>query len=171
MRSTYLLLLPVACLALSACGGARKAAKKQSYMTSAYNDIKVALNEADVKLLKDTVKVVFDNKLLFDFASATIKPQNYAAFERFAEALNHHGKTKILITGYTDAIGSDENNNALSLRRADSARNLLAAYQVKKNRMFTWGLGSKHPLASNSTEEGRKLNRRCEFIILYNYEK
>lgn len=170
MRSKYLLLLPATYLVLSACGTTRKTAKKQKYMASAYEDIKGALNEADVKLLNDTVKVVFDNKVLFDFASATIKQQNYNAFERFAKTLNRHGKTKILITGYTDAIGSDENNTNLSLRRADSSKNLLAAYHVKKKRMYTWGLGAKNPVKSNETEEGRKLNRRCEFILLYNYK-
>lgn len=171
MRSKYLLLLPATYLVLSACGGAKKAMKQQRYMAAAYKDLKGTLNEADVKLLNDTVKVVFDNKILFDFASATIKPQNFSAFERFAKALNNHGKTKILITGYTDAVGTDEHNNNLSMRRADSARNLLTAYHVKAGRIFTWGLGSKNPLSTNETEEGRKLNRRCEFILLYNYKQ
>jgi len=171
MRSKYLLLLPATYLVLAACGSTKKTTKQQRYMAATYEDIKGALNEADVKLLNDTVKVVFDNKVLFDFASASIKPENFGAFQRFAKALNNHGKTKILITGYTDAIGTDEKNNNLSLRRADSASNLLTAYHVKKKRIFTWGLGAKNPLSTNETEEGRKLNRRCEFILLYNYNQ
>jgi len=171
MRSKYLLLLPATYLVLSACGGAKKAMKQQRYMAAAYKDLKGTLNEADVKLLNDTVKVVFDNKILFDFASATIKPQNFSAFERFAKALNNHGKTKILITGYTDAVGTDEHNNNLSMRRADSAEIGDHAAVEHMLRIFTWGLGSKNPLSTNETEEGRKLNRRCEFILLYNYKQ
>lgn len=169
MRSKYLLLLPATCLAMAACHSTKKTTKKQTYMTAAYEDLKTVLNEADVKLLNDTVKVVFERKVLFDFGSATVRSVNYDAFQRFAQSLNGHSKTKILITGYTDSVGNEASNGTLSLRRADSAKNLLVHYKVSKKRIYTWGLAAKNPVKSNATEEGRKQNRRCEFILLYNY--
>lgn len=139
-------------------------------MSATYTDIKNAVNEADVQLLNDTVKVVFSNNVLFDFASATIKDNMYPAFDRFAKALNAHNKTEVLICGYTDSIGTADRNSNLSQRRADSAKNLLVYYKVKDNRMYTWGLGAKNPVLPNNTEQGRQKNRRVEFVILYNYK-
>ena len=42
--------------------------------------------------------------------------------------------------------------------------------EVKNKRIFTWGFGPKNPVASNATVEGRKQNRRVEFVFLYNYQ-
>jgi outer membrane protein OmpA-like peptidoglycan-associated protein len=141
-----------------------------SYMSATYTDIKNAVNEADVQLLNDTVKVIFSNSVLFDFGSAYIKPNMHAAFDRFAKALNAHPKTDVLICGYTDSVGTAERNMDLSQKRADSAKTLLVYYQVKDKRMLTWGLGAKNPVMPNNTEQGRQKNRRVEFVILYDYK-
>jgi len=143
--------------------------KHANYMTKTYDDIKNSVNEAEVTLLSDTVKVVFENNVLFDFGSATIKPQVFPAFQRFAKALNKHDKTEVLICGYTDTIGLLDRNINLSQKRADSAKALLTYNNVDERRIFTWGLGSKNPVASNNTEEGRQQNRRVEFVLLRNY--
>lgn len=140
-------------------------------MTKTYDDVKKSVNEAEVTILSDTVKVVFENNVLFDFGSATIKPQIFPAFQRFAKALNKHDKTEVLICGYTDTIGSIDRNINLSQKRADSAKALLMYNNVDEKRIFTWGLGAKNPIASNSTEEGRQQNRRVEFVLLHNYNK
>ena len=141
-------------------------------MEKAYTDFKQALNEADVQLIRDTVKIVFKNPVLFRFKEATVLPEMMPSFERMAQVLIQHPKTEILVVGHTDSIGGDNSlNQQLSLRRADSAVNVLAFYKVDRSRMDTWGLGSKEPIATNATEEGRSRNRRVEFIVLYNYDK
>lgn len=140
-------------------------------MAKTYDDVKKSVNEAEVTILSDTVKVVFENNVLFDFGSATIKPQIFPAFQRFAKALNKHDKTEVLICGYTDTIGSIDRNINLSQKRADSAKALLMYNNVDEKRIFTWGLGAKNPVASNSTEEGRQQNRRVEFVLLHSYNK
>jgi outer membrane protein OmpA-like peptidoglycan-associated protein len=90
---------------------------------------------------------------------------------RFADALNKFEKTAILISGYTDSIGTDEYNEKLSAQRADTAKAALVNNKVANQRINTWGMGKRHPIATNETEEGRALNRRVEFIILYDVKK
>lgn len=140
-------------------------------MTHAYTDIKKSLYEANVVLIKDTVKVVFPNSVLFDFGSATIKPGIYPAFERFSSVLNKYKQVDVLICGHSDTVGTAEMNIALSKRRADSAKALLIYGNVDECRFYTWGMGSRHPVASNESEAGRQQNRRVEFIVLRKHKK
>jgi OOP family OmpA-OmpF porin len=55
----------------------------------------------------------------------------------------------------------------LSRQRALQIKEVLITASISASRLEAWGLGSKSPIASNDTEEGRKLNRRVEFVILY----
>ena len=88
------------------------------------------------------------------------------SMHRFANALNKFHHTNVLITGYTDSVGTDEYNNRLSSERADTAKASLVQLTVLPERIKTWGMGKRYPIASNETEEGRAKNRRVEFIIL-----
>ncbi len=172
MNSRILFLLLAGTMIFASCSSSKKLAKRKKYMEQTYTDFRKVLNDADVALLNDTVKILFRNPVLFDFNEATISPALLPSLARMANVLQDHPKTEILITGHTDAVGGDNpNNQQLSLRRADSALNVLAYYKVKRKRMDTWGLGTKEPIASNATEEGRARNRRVEFIVLYNYDK
>ncbi|WP_165836305.1 OmpA family protein [Taibaiella soli] len=139
-------------------------------MRKTYVDLKKSVNEAEVSILNDTVKVVFGNNVLFDFGSARIKAEVFPAFKRFSDALNKHPETEILVCGYTDTVGGEGTNINLSQKRADSAKAMLVYNNVDDRRIFTWGLGFKNPVASNTTEEGRQQNRRVEFVILHNYK-
>ncbi|XZF14405.1 OmpA family protein [Chitinophagaceae bacterium MMS25-I14] len=165
-------LAPFLCVFMlsESCKTTKSAAQKKKYMQATYEDLKKSIPGADVRMLNDTVKVIFPNDVIFDFASAAVKPELFPTIQRFAEALREHSKTEILICGYTDNIGTEDRNAALSQRRADSAKTLLHSYKVKTKRMYTWGLGSKDPVASNGTEEGRQKNRRVVFVILYDYK-
>lgn len=171
MKNASILCLLAALMATTACRNEKKLTgrKMVHYMEHAYLDLRTSLNDAEVTLLTDTVKVIFPESVMFDFASARIKSTEHPAFDRFANVLNNYKHTKILITGYADTVGNANNNVFLSLRRSDSAKNVLSYYSVSPKRIYTWGLGSKNPRASNETAEGRAKNRRVEFIILYNY--
>lgn len=137
-------------------------------MNEQYKELKDALNEAEVSIIKDSIKVIFSTGILFETASDQLKEDIKPAFQRFAKVLNKFDKTKIMITGHTDNTGADAFNKELSENRAKSAKALLGSYQVNNERMYTWGQGSREPLAGNNTEEGRAKNRRVEFVILYN---
>ncbi|HTN18067.1 MAG TPA: OmpA family protein [Chitinophagaceae bacterium] len=137
-------------------------------MRKTYKKLKRSLkSSALVSHLNDTVKVIFPSNLMFGFNSASINEPIIPKMQRFALALNKFDRTAVLISGHTDNKGAEQYNNELSGRRADSAKVVLSQYQVKPERINTWGMGMRHPVASNETDEGRALNRRVEFVILY----
>lgn len=141
---------------------------KHAYMRKTYKKLKRSLkSSARVSHLNDTVKVIFPSNLMFDFNSASISGTIIPKMQRFAVALNKFDRTAVLVSGHTDNKGAEQYNNELSSRRADSAKVVLSQYQVKPERINTWGMGMRHPIATNDTEEGRALNRRVEFVILY----
>lgn len=169
-KTLTLLLFPFLLLALACNPQKKMAKKKRTYMESAYAALKNAVNEAEVSILNDTVKVLFPEHLLFQKNSAEINKETYPLMQRFARALNMYPGTKILINGYTDKTGEDALNRKLSKNRAEATKTLLGSDKVNSDRMLTWGMGDDNPLASNDTEEGRRKNRRVEFIVLYNYD-
>ena len=156
---------------LVSCAASKKVSKQQQYMNDQYRELKHALNEADVSIIKDSIKVIFSYGVLFETSSDQLKDDVKPAFQRFAGVLNKFDKTKILVTGHTDNTGTSDYNRELSEKRAASAKQLLNSYQVRDDRMFTWGMGERAPVAANDTEEGRAHNRRVEFVILYNVKE
>lgn len=166
-----LLFIGVALIMVTGCAD-RKLVKKSRYMQGTYAALKDTLNEADVTIINDSVKVLFPRNVMFEYNKAVVRADFVPVLSRFASVLNLHGKTGILITGHTDSVGGDNNHNMqLSTRRADSARIVLQYLGIAEGRLDSWGLGSRMPVATNQTEEGRQLNRRVEFIVLYNFRK
>jgi outer membrane protein OmpA-like peptidoglycan-associated protein len=164
------LIIPLFAVFYSCNPQKRLAKKKHAYMESAYKAFKGEVPEAEVTILNDTVKVLFPEHLLFQKNSSEINKEVYPLMQRFANALNVHFKTSILINGYTDNTGTEELNKTLSSQRADSASEILKFYKVSDQRMLRWGMGPSNPIADNGTEEGRRKNRRVEFVMLYSYD-
>jgi len=71
---------------------------------------------------------------------------------------------RVTVEGHTDAIGTDQYNEGLSQRRADSVKGYLVGGGVAEPRIETHGYGESQPIASNDTDEGRSLNRRVELV-------
>jgi OmpA-OmpF porin, OOP family len=70
------------------------------------------------------------------------------------------------VAGHTDSIGTEEYNQGLSERRAESVRAYLESKGISATRLTARGYGELQPIASNDTEEGRAQNRRSEMIVL-----
>jgi uncharacterized repeat protein (TIGR01451 family) len=99
----------------------------------------------------------------FELGSATLNEKTIEILHQLAETLKKYPNEKITIEGYTDNVGNDEVNLALSKKRAEAAM----AYLVEKegiaaDRFVLKGLGKAKPIASNLLEEGREMNRRVE---------
>ncbi len=112
--------------------------------------------------------LVFDysNRATFDIDSYELKPELLPLLEDQAEILNTaFAKLDIHVCGHTDSTGADEHNLVLALRRAQEVSDFLAAHGVDRARLKTQGFGRDYPLASNSTPEGRALNRRTEVVL------
>jgi len=120
-----------------------------------------------------TVTQTADNQLKLDIPSdisfatnrADIQPSFRPILDRFAEGLRNNPNADVRIIGHTDSTGSDAINNPLSLDRAESTRNYLTARGVSGARIHVEGRGSREPIASNDSAEGRARNRRVEIFM------
>lgn len=103
--------------------------------------------------------------VLFEFGRAEIKPGAQDALNKLAQYLASQPDKHVLIEGYTDSVGSDAANLALSQRRADAVAQALSRMGIASNRVIANGLGEANPVADNRTDTNRALNRRVEVYI------
>jgi OmpA-OmpF porin, OOP family len=101
----------------------------------------------------------------FAYDKDTLTPQGRAKVRNLAATLNQHGKRRIEVNGYTDAMGTEEHNQRLSERRAYTVMQALVEDGVAAGRVRVHGYGEANPVASNATAEGRAQNRRVEIIL------
>jgi len=110
-------------------------------------------------------KLVFNN-ILFEYNKAEILPESRPDLNFLARFLEKNPKHKILIEGHTSSEGEYLYNMALSGRRADAIKEFLINSGIPKFRLATLGFGPDKPVADNSLEAGRILNRRVEVNII-----
>ena len=107
------------------------------------------------------------NEILFDTNKSTIKSTSKTVLADLGNALQENPTIKIKITGHTDSDGKETDNQKLSAQRAESVKNYLNTnFGIEKARMLTEGKGESNPIASNDSEEGKKQNRRVEFMVI-----
>ncbi|UOO83182.1 OmpA family protein [Uruburuella testudinis] len=97
--------------------------------------------------------------------SATLSTAAQDALTRAAQTLVQYPDTTLTVAGHTDNTGSDAINEPLSQRRAQAVAGYLNQRGVATSRLSTVGYGSRQPVASNATAEGRAQNRRVEILI------
>ena len=103
--------------------------------------------------------------ILFDFGSATIRPESEPVLKEIADTLAKNPAWKLSVEGHTDNVGGDAANLDLSKRRADAVRQALTArYHVDAAKLATAGFGAARPKEPNTTAEGRARNRRVELV-------
>lgn len=98
----------------------------------------------------------------FDFNSSEIRSDSRPVLEQAATLLSEHPEVRVRIEGFTDDIGSEAYNQALSVRRAEAVYRYLVNLGVAPERLTVHGFGESRPIASNLTDEGRAQNRRVE---------
>jgi outer membrane protein OmpA-like peptidoglycan-associated protein len=106
------------------------------------------------------------NNLLFKYKSFKLKKSSKYELIRIINILNSNPRMVVEIGGHTDNIGSPEYNMELSNKRVGSVVKYLIKYGAEKKQIKAKGYGMTKPLAENTTEEGRKKNRRVEMKIL-----
>jgi len=126
----------------------------------------------EVKLAHDINVVSFEemidqgtavpvNNLFFDFGKAKILRESIPELKRVADIINKHG-LNVELSGHTDDIGTDEYNQSLSVERAENVKEFLVKQGCESQLIAVVGYGSSKPLAENTTEAGRQMNRRVE---------
>ena len=109
--------------------------------------------------------IVNMSDVLFDTGRFTLKSGAREKLAKISGILLAHPGLTLQIEGHTDSVGSDEFNQQLSERRADSVRDFLAEQGVAGSSISARGFGKTQPVASNDTPEGRQRNRRVELVV------
>jgi outer membrane protein OmpA-like peptidoglycan-associated protein len=104
--------------------------------------------------------------IFFDTDRYDLKEKSRTELHKIIRFLQDNPEIRVEISGHTDNVGSDPYNRQLSERRAQAVFAYLSDNGVDPARLQTKGYGADRPVADNSTEEGRQLNRRIEFRIL-----
>jgi len=104
--------------------------------------------------------------VFFEFDRADIKPESEVELLEVVRLLQAHPKWKVEVQGHTDSVGTAMYNQQLSQRRAEAVRQFLIQRGIKAERIQARGYGSSRPIAPNTTEEGRALNRRTEILFI-----
>lgn len=111
------------------------------------------------------LKLEIPSDVSFDTNRADIKPNFRPILDRFATTLNENPATTVTVIGHTDSTGGPAVNQPLSINRAASARDYLAARGVNPARIVIQGRGEREPIASNDDPAGRARNRRVEIYV------
>ena len=104
---------------------------------------------------------------LFDHDKSTLKPAGQQALQDLGDTIKAKGArvVDIDVIGHTDSDGSEEYNQALSVRRAQSVKDYLVSEGVDPAIIDVSGQGELNPVVSNATKEGRAQNRRVDILV------
>ncbi len=119
----------------------------------------------DVTEAGNSILVNLPDGVTFAVNSTTISPSFQYTLNQIASSMIEYPNSLIDVMGHTDSTGSDSYNLDLSKRRADAVADYLVMRGVSRARIETIGYGERYPVADNSTESGRSLNRRVEIKI------
>jgi outer membrane protein OmpA-like peptidoglycan-associated protein len=147
-------------------------AEKEGYYAVTQNvdlsDLK-EYKEIEVDLYLSPIEkgeVIRLNNIFFASGKYELLSESFAELNILFGLLKDNKSIKIEIAGHTDAVGSDADNMELSKNRANSVLKYLVGKGIASERIISKGYGETKFIAPNTTEEGKQLNRRVEFVIL-----
>ena len=117
--------------------------------------------------LEANASVILKN-IFFDTKKYDLKPESLVELQAVINLMKENPSLKIQISGHTDNVGQEKDNQVLSNARAVSVINYLMTKGVAPNRVTAKGYGSTKPIADNTTEAGRAQNRRTELMVVSN---
>lgn len=132
------------------------------------------LSHSHAKMLEQDFKlkpieegaIVKLKNVLFEVGTTKLLKESFPELDEVIDFLKRNPKVRIELQGHTDNQGSALNDLELSQQRVDKIKSYLVSQGIKSNRVSGKGFGNTRPIASNNTEEERKLNRRVEFVIV-----
>ncbi|MES9937657.1 MAG: OmpA family protein [Sedimenticola sp.] len=138
------------------------------YMDQQEAELRRILEGSGVSVTRtgDSIVLNMPGNITFDTNSAEIKGSFYNVLDSVGLVLEKFDKSDLRVAGHTDSTGSQQYNQGLSERRADSVTRYLQRRGVDPRRVYSIGFGEDRPVASNGTSRGRSLNRRVEIEIL-----
>ncbi len=137
-------------------------------------EIRIPTNGVETKLIAfiedpnrpadKTTWFSFD-RLEFPTGSADLAASSNEQLGNIAAIMKAYPKVQLKLGGYTDNVGNAEQNLKLSKERATNTMTEIVKLGVEPSRVTSEGYGQAHPVASNTTEEGRQQNRRIDILI------
>ena len=103
--------------------------------------------------------------LYFDIASTEVTPESQPILEALLAEVAKRQAVEVQVTGHTDRVGTDANNDRLSLERAEAVRDMLVQRGLKSNFIRAVGRGEREPLIPTPDDQPELRNRRVEVIV------
>jgi outer membrane protein OmpA-like peptidoglycan-associated protein len=124
--------------------------------TNAEDDVVLEIGDVGGKIVLEGIT--------FASGGANISPESQEILDKAYKTLKAYPDMVVEIRGYTDNTGNRAFNVKLSERRAIAVKNYLVSKGISPDRLIAKGYGPADPIADNSTAEGRRKNRRIEFV-------
>lgn len=115
--------------------------------------------------IKKDVKTVLNN-IFFDSGKAELRPESFTELDKLQLLLTQNPSLQVEISGHTDDVGKDTENQILSEKRALSVADYLITKGINTKNIKVKGYGKTKPIVPNTSEENRQINRRIEMSIL-----
>lgn len=103
--------------------------------------------------------------LYFQEGSNVLTPESQAEFAKVKGEIVGRAAAEVMVIGHTDRVGSLQANDALSIKRAESVRELLMAAGVSGDKLEVAGRGEREPLVATADEVAEAKNRRVEINL------
>ena len=137
------------------------------YMDKQEAELRAQMRDSGVTVTRKGEDIILNmpGNVTFRTGSADLNAQFFKVLDGVALVTKKYDKTIIEIAGHTDNVGGSDYNKQLSQRRASAVAQYLESKGVSEARVMTAAGGEDHPIASNSTEQGRAANRRVEVTL------
>ncbi|HWQ39569.1 MAG TPA: OmpA family protein [Burkholderiales bacterium] len=139
-----------------------------AYMDKQEAELRKELQGTGVSVTRNGENITLNmpSNITFRTGSADLDSRFFKVLDSVALVLKKYEKTIVEVAGHTDSVGSEQTNQTLSERRANTVAQYLVGRGIKQERMIVIGAGETRPVASNDTQEGRALNRRVELTLM-----
>ena len=172
MRSLLIVAMVGTALGLSACAKKTKVADLPplaASATTAESTVGVPDGQVGSSIVPgsqaDLVAQAGSDRVLFEYASSSLSDDARAILQRQAQWLKQHPSVALTIEGHADERGTREYNLALGDRRANAAKNYLAALGISPTRLRTISYGKERPEVQGSDDESYAQNRRAVSVV------
>jgi len=138
------------------------------YMDTQEAKLRQQLRNSGVSVVRegDNINLIMPGNITFPSNGSHLMTDFYDVLDSVALVLEEFEKTTIVVAGFTDSKGTEAYNQQLSESRANTVATYLQSRKVNSARFETIGFGEKNPIADNSSEAGRSLNRRVELSLI-----
>ena len=114
---------------------------------------------------QEELPLTLKDGILFKTGKSELPPEMKEELIHLARLLGEHKKNRIQVDGYADSVGTSESNIVLSRKRAAAVQDLMIQNGLRQDQVTATGFGTSHPVAPNTSPEGRARNRRVELHV------